>query len=199
MKKAYLLIAVAYLVHATAWFLPVEKHGVTLPVGVPGWQAFRIAACMVWPYEGSRIDGWYNVVLSTTSAATTVLFVLGLGLVIRVRSRRLSRVSAGIAACAFIVNAHWVLRFGSDRFDLRIGYFLWWASFLLLAIGLFRLSHDMGSIDPALGRRRRSSTKPYRNKYKCLYGHKNCGENAVYCEPCNKRYDKFLLLLNDDR
>jgi hypothetical protein len=57
---------------------------------------------------------------------------------IHIRPRiRLSRVSSWIAACAFIVNAHW-LRI--DPFALRIGYFLWWVSFLLLAIGLFHLS-----------------------------------------------------------
>lgn len=140
MKKAHLLIAAALFVHAVAWFLPVEGDGVRFPNGLPGWQAFRVAAEAVWPYEGWRIDGWYNVVLSTISAATTVLFVLGSVWAVALRSRRLRRVSAWTAACGFIVNSHWVLRFGADRFDLRIGYFLWWLSFLLLAIGLFRLA-----------------------------------------------------------
>ena len=141
MKKAHLLIIVAYSVHAAAWFLPVVKDGITFPRGLPGWQAFRVAACAIWPYEEFRIDGWSNVVLSTMSAVTTVLFVFGVGWVIAVRSSRIRHVSAMIAVGAFVVNAHWVLRFGSDGFDLRLGYFLWWLSFLLLAIGLFRLSH----------------------------------------------------------
>jgi hypothetical protein len=46
---------------------------------------------------------------------------------------------------------------------------------------------------------RRPSETPYRNRYKCPNGDNNCGENARYCEPCNKRYEKFLWLLNDDR
>jgi len=46
---------------------------------------------------------------------------------------------------------------------------------------------------------RYAKKKPYRNQYKCLYGNKDCGENAVYCEPCNKRYEHFLWLMNDDR
>lgn len=142
MRKPHLLVAIAYSVHAAAWFLPVEKDGVTLPYGLPGWQAFRVAACAIWPYEGTTLDPWYNVVLSTMSAATTVLFVLGAWWVVVTQSRRLRHVSAWIAACAFVVNAHWFLQLGSDRFDLRIGYFLWGASFLLLAIGLFRLSHS---------------------------------------------------------
>lgn len=140
MRTPRFLIAGAWLVHAAAWFLPVEKQGVRLPQGLPGWQAFRVAACVVWPYEGWSIEGWYNIVLSTMSAATTLLFVLGSVWVVWAGSRAVRRASAWIATAAFIVNAHWFLRFGSDRFDLRIGYFLWWFSFLLLAIGLFHLS-----------------------------------------------------------
>ena len=79
------------------------------------------------------------------SAVTTILFVLGAGWVVAIRSRILRRVSAWIAACAFIINAHWIFWFGPDQFNLRVGYFLWWASFLLLAIGLFLLSDAMGS------------------------------------------------------
>ncbi len=141
MSKPHLLIAVAYLVHALAWFLPFESLGVTFPYGVPGWQAFRVAASAVWPYEVITIDPWYRAVLATMSAATMVLFVLGTWWVVVTRSRRIYRVSAWIATCAFVVNAHWLLPFHSERLDLRIGYFLWWGSFLLLAIGLFRLSH----------------------------------------------------------
>lgn len=41
--------------------------------------------------------------------------------------------------------------------------------------------------------------KPYTNQYRCPQGNSNCGENAVYCDPCNKRYEEFLLIINDDR
>ena len=141
MKKAHLLLASAYLVHGVAWFLPVVKEGVTLPQGLPGWQAFRVAACAVWPYGDFRFDKWHDVALSTISAATAILFVLGAGWVVAIGSRGLRRASAWIAASAFVVNAHWVVRFGSDSLDLRIGYFLWWFSFIVLSLGLFRLSH----------------------------------------------------------
>ena len=136
MKKAHLLIAAAFLVHAVAWLLPVEKDGVTLPDGLPGWQAFLVAA---GEWRAWRTDPSYFVVLAVTSAVTTILFVLGAGWVVALRSRMLRRVSAWIAACAFIINAHWVLEFHPVS-NLRVGYFLWWASFLLLAIGLFFLS-----------------------------------------------------------
>lgn len=143
MKKPRVLIAAALLVHALAWFLPVVREGVTLPHGLPGWQAFRVAACAVWPYDGFKIDGWFGITLSTLSAATTVLFVLGAAWVITVRAAKLSRVYAWIAVGCFLVDAYWILTFGSDWLDLRVGYYLWWASFLLLAIALFRLSRAL--------------------------------------------------------
>ena len=40
---------------------------------------------------------------------------------------------------------------------------------------------------------------PYRNQYRCPYGEKKCGENAKYCAPCNRDYEKFLMTRNDDR
>jgi hypothetical protein len=140
MRRAHLLIAGAWLIQAAAWFLPVVQEGITLPQGLPGWQAFRVAACAVWPYGDFHTDGWLNAVLSTVSALTTLLFVLGSAWVVVGGSRTLHRVSAWIAASAFIVNAHWFVSFGSDRMDLRVGYFLWWSSFVLLALGLFDLS-----------------------------------------------------------
>jgi hypothetical protein len=46
---------------------------------------------------------------------------------------------------------------------------------------------------------RKPSETPYRNQYRCPYDEKNCGENAKYCRRCNADYEKFLLILNDDR
>lgn len=31
--------------------------------------------------------------------------------------------------------------------------------------------------------------------YRCPYGNLHCGDKAVYCEQCNKDYEKFLELL----
>jgi hypothetical protein len=45
----------------------------------------------------------------------------------------------------------------------------------------------------------RHPERPYQNQYKCPYENKNCGEEARYCARCNKDYEVFLLLLNDDR
>jgi hypothetical protein len=140
MRRPQLLISSAWLLHAISWFLPVVKGGVRFPHGLPGWQAFRVAACPVWPYADFQTGEWYYAVLSVISAATTPLFILGSVWVVSVGSTSLRRASSWVAASAFMVNAHWYVLFGSDRGDLRIGYFLWWFSFLFLALGLFDLS-----------------------------------------------------------
>jgi len=137
MRRQQALVSTAWLVHVVAWFLPVVKGGITFPQGLPGWQAFRVAACAVWPYEGFSTD---YAVLCVISAATTLVFIPGSVWVVLSGSHALRRTSAWVATFAFVVNAHWYVLFGSDRKDLRIGYFLWWFSFLLMAFGLFALS-----------------------------------------------------------
>jgi hypothetical protein len=146
MRRYRLLILAAWLFFLASWFLPVIEGGVIFPHDLPGWEAFRIAACPVWPYEGTTIDGWYNAVLSTISALTTVGFIAGSPWIVFYGSRALRRVSAWVAICAFVVNAQWYVYFlGSERKDLRIGYFLWWSSFLLMSLGLFVLSRTGAS------------------------------------------------------
>jgi hypothetical protein len=142
MRRPYLLIFGACIVYSVAWFLPVVRGGVTFPHGLPGWEAFRLAASAVWPIDQSKFDDWYVAVLSTISAVTTLLFVPALLLALSRESRALRRVSAWVATSAFVVNAHWYVLFGSDRKDLRIGYFLWWLSFLLLALSFLELSRQ---------------------------------------------------------
>lgn len=39
----------------------------------------------------------------------------------------------------------------------------------------------------------------YKNQYKCPFGAKDCGENAIYCVRCNGHYEMFMRILNDDR
>ena len=141
MRRPRLLIWAARLLHVAAWFLPVVKEGVTWPDSLPGWQAFRVAASPVWPLADVTIDAWYKTVLFTISAVTTLLFIPGSVWTVWSGSRALRQVSPWVATFAFVVNAHWYVLYGSSaRSDLRIGYFVWWLSFLLLALGLFGLS-----------------------------------------------------------
>jgi hypothetical protein len=96
----------------------------------------------VRPYENNEFDAWYYAVLATISAVTTPLFIFGSVWVVLRGTRALRRISAWVATFAFIFNVHWYVLFGSIRKDLRIGYFLWWLSFLLVALGLFALSRQ---------------------------------------------------------
>jgi hypothetical protein len=34
--------------------------------------------------------------------------------------------------------------------------------------------------------------------YKCPYGDRHCGEKAVYCERCNRDYEKFLQMIGPE-
>jgi hypothetical protein len=147
LKSAHLVIAFAWATHALSWFLPVVKLG---GIGgelnrdsVRGWVAFRAALSPILPYQDFHTDAWYYSVLSVASAATTFLFVVGSPLVVWRGSRSVRRACAWVAITAFIVNSHWyVLASDSGRKDLSIGYFLWWLSFILLAVGLFWLSSN---------------------------------------------------------
>jgi len=125
-------------VHVLGWLLPFHKDGVSLPVGIPGWQAFRFAFSSVWPYQifvgDVTMETWYAALLATLSALTNTLILLAVWVALRPSGRRL-RLLSWLAMAGFVVDAQWLLFFGPERKDLRIGYFLWWLSFLLLAIG----------------------------------------------------------------
>src|SRR3974377_2632580 len=97
MRRHRLLIWAALLVFAAAWFLPVVREGVTLPDGLPGWQAFRVAASAVWPLPDVTIDKWYKAALFTVSAITTLLFFPGSVWAVSRGSRSLRRASAWVA------------------------------------------------------------------------------------------------------
>jgi len=137
-KAPQLLLTAAWLIHIAAWFSPVMKGGVTLPKGLPGWEAFMVAtnAC----FSTTASPAWYFRPLCGLSSLSTILFVLISPWILWRGSTHLHRLSAWIAASAFIVNTHWFFLLGSDRADLRIGYYLWWGSFLVLSAGLFALA-----------------------------------------------------------
>jgi len=135
MTRPNLFILVAWTCHAASWFLPAAK-GLDFNVVVPGWKAFRLAACGVFPCEGIEFQTVHHLVLATVSVITTLLFLCSPWIVLR-GSRSLRRFAAWIVAVAFLFNTHWIFTFGSERAELMIGFFLWWLSFLLLATGLF--------------------------------------------------------------
>jgi len=145
-KPAYLVLAFAWATHALSWFLPAFL--VFLPdsgpsVSVRGWRAFVVALSPIMDYQSVRDDPWYYSVLSVASVVMTFMFVVGSPLAVWRRSRSVRRNCAWAAVTAFVVNSHWyVFQDGVSREGLGVGYFLWWLSFGLLAIGLFKLSSN---------------------------------------------------------
>lgn len=147
MRRLSLRLTIVWLGFALAWLVPVHKEGITLPDGLPGWQAFRIAAAPVWPYEGTRYDTWWSATLSTLSAATNLLMLGSFLVALRLPSfLRTVTISTFVA---FLVNAQWLL-LNTEWVDLRAGYYLWWLSFLGVSVASYkeavraseRSSHD---------------------------------------------------------
>ena len=130
------MLSGAWLIHTAAWFLPVVEIGDRFPHGLPGLQAWLVSFFAVFPSE-TKFDTWYDRGLVIVSAVSTLLFVLGSPWVIWRGSHSLRLASAWAAVSAFIINSHWYVLDGAHRSQLRIGYFLWWLSFMVLGIGLF--------------------------------------------------------------
>jgi hypothetical protein len=129
-------LRLAWLGYALAWVVPVHKHGVRLPEGLPGWQAFRIALSPVWRYEDSGSwDPWYGALLAVISGLTNLVMLASVPVALRGTARERT-VLAWLAILAVLVNAQWVI--DKDWTDLRAGYYLWWASFMVGALGLLR-------------------------------------------------------------
>lgn len=153
MTRRHLVIAAAWFLQMASWFLPAVKGflGSRLDHGIPGWSVFLAESCALRPCEGTSVDPWYGTAISVIGVVTTVLFVLVSPWVVWRASRKLRRAAALVAAGAFLVNSQWYVFYVPDRSDLGVGYFLWCASFALLAIGLFWLAETSDGAESAQG------------------------------------------------
>ena len=126
MAKRYVVIAAAWLLHATSWFLPAIKGflGSRLDHSIPVWEVFLSQTCALRPCGAESADPWYGTVISAAGVVTTVLFVLASPWIVWRASQRLRRAAAFVATAAFIVNSQWYVFYVPDRSDLGIGYFL---------------------------------------------------------------------------
>jgi hypothetical protein len=120
MRRPHLLIAVAWLLDGAAWFLPVVTGVGGGKIGPPitGVGAFVMAASAVWPSQFLLGTG-YEAVLAILSVLTTLFFIVGSPWVVLRGTRSLRRVSAWLAAAAFLFNAHWYIRLRPDGWDIR--------------------------------------------------------------------------------
>lgn len=124
MHRWHSLAVAAVVAHLLGWWLPVVRD-------YRGWQAFRVALTPLWPYENFRIEPGWLLVLSVASGLTNVLFV---GLLALLVARERDRLVAGAALGAVLLDLHWPISMGAQRAELASGYFVWIASFVLLAL-----------------------------------------------------------------
>jgi hypothetical protein len=119
-------------VYALSWFLQVVKDGYTLADGaLPGWQALLTALSPVLsddPYTG----GWLRGALSISTAVTNLVFLAAFVLLLRSRTPRTNGWTWILLAAA-LLDTFWLLDPEAPH-GLRAGYYLWLASFVLLAI-----------------------------------------------------------------
>jgi hypothetical protein len=130
MRRLPPLVVLAVLVFVIAWFVPVHKNGSN--TRVPGWEAFTLAL------EIPAKDNPYlstNGILMRASACTNFLMLLAVFLVVsRPGQKPASWLPVSFDVATFL-NLWWLK--GGEISDLRIGYWLWLASFALMAIALY--------------------------------------------------------------
>jgi len=132
MKPATIALTVATFLYVLSWLMPVVDGGTTLPDGLPGWEAFRLALSPIWSYEGLAGDNWWSDLLSVLSALTNIAF-LAAAAVLTSWPQRFRRGIFWSLMSAAIINALWLV-LSAERGDLRIGYYLWLSSFIVLAV-----------------------------------------------------------------
>ena len=141
MRRSGFLILTAWLLNGAAWFFPVVTSVGGVKFGpIIGVEAFAMSASPLW--LSLRVGYDYDAVLAALSAFTTVFFFVVSPWAVWRGTRSLRFISAWVAAAAFLFNAHWYIRLRPDGWisNLGVGYFLWWLSFAILAVGLFDLA-----------------------------------------------------------
>ena len=125
--------AIVGLIYVVAWFVQVAKDGQTLADGVlPGWQAVVLAFSPLWgDFNGNGL----RAALCVGSGLTNVVFLAGILRLAR-RSRTSTTAWVWLLLGSAAVNTFWIVDGGSPG-DMRAGYWLWLASFLLLGVVAF--------------------------------------------------------------
>jgi hypothetical protein len=138
------ILVVAILAYLIAWPLPSLIVAIDSPLGlstevVRGWQATRWALSPLWP-GGDRVDAGLPLrLLILASGLTNLLFVVVAGMAWR--SHGVPRALGWAVWGAVLVDLQWLVYARADVQELRIGYYLWVGSFVLLAIALGRRQH----------------------------------------------------------
>jgi WD40 repeat protein len=137
-KKSKFLFGLGFASFVTAWFLPVINGGITLPNGLPGWEAFWLSISPLWQYSSNDQKLW-QAIICVTSGLSNLLAVTGLIAIVR-QSAKGARCLGWALLLSFLDNSMWfVLTDRSGWPDFRIGYYLWCISFVGMGLGLLGL------------------------------------------------------------
>ncbi len=156
MRRSRIWLGVAAMTYAAAWLLPSIEGQEAVKLGrVPGWEATRIALSPLWTYVyQDTVVGpdaeWPGSLLPVLSGLTNLLFVwAAVGAAVSSRSMR-HRGWEILLGGATALNTQWFLSNSEGRKGLRIGYYLWVSSFLLLAVAVHRGSQESSAreVDP---------------------------------------------------
>ncbi len=134
MKRMTIVATLAAFVYVLSWLMPVFAGGTTLAKGsVPGWEALRYALSPIWEYQGlsGRAEN-FNALISVISGLSNLWFVVALAALLLRRRGYHPGIFWGLAL-SVLVNVLWFV-LANERGDLRIGYYLWLGSFVVLAV-----------------------------------------------------------------
>lgn len=120
MKVWKILLTGGWIIYLLSFFLPVHRYGDTLANGaIPGLQA--LATAMTG--EG----GSFGI-----ASGLTNLIMIGTLIVFLIRKQVLFRPIMPLIVIAFIINLSWLWLVDSVS-DLRIGFYLWFVSYGIVA------------------------------------------------------------------
>lgn len=118
------ILVLGLCLFAVSFVLPVDRDRTYLWESgtMPGWEAFQ--AAIVW-------GGPLGILSALTNAVM-------LGALAAFRTRRRGIILSLLILCLFsvLLNGLWLL--DADG-SLRVGYYLWWGSFMVVALGLYQL------------------------------------------------------------
>jgi hypothetical protein len=124
----------AWIIFVTAFFLPAYTNGF-------GWQcAATSATCVTWPDFAFSWDKWGTILFFLLTPANVVMAISPF-LVTKLSRRSVafnSLRAANLTAFALVWTYFYFMMNDSGAKDLRIGYYLWTASFLIFSLSLFR-------------------------------------------------------------
>ena len=142
MLRYHRVLTLAVGAYAVAWLLPSVVGQSLLHRGVlPGWEATRVALSPIWryTYQGTPLGPedavWPKAAIAVASGLTNLVFVLAVAW-LGWRPQTVRWPLEALVWSAAVLNTQWFLLGGSSRGALRIGYYLWITSYVLIGAAL---------------------------------------------------------------